>query len=189
MKYAPAALAVLTFTAAACAQDTTNVFADGPNGEKVHSPSGFVCPAVIGHFERDAVGERDPQAGSDFCAYSGRDGVYGTITLAPLPRSYDPKAMLASEFVVQEGVGGRMVDEATLTLGPKTSPLPVYSRTYETAKLESMHYKTVFTIAAIGSWAVEATVEYADPRDIDLKTDFVSAVYAGALAKIAAQPH
>lgn len=169
--------------ASAHGQDAADSFADGANGAKVHSASGFVCPQQVGHFERDAVGERDPEA--DFCAYSALDGVYGTITLVPLKGDYDPKAMLAQGFVVQEGTGGRMVGETTLYLGPKPAPLPVYVRTYETAKLEALHYKIVFASAAVGPWAVEVTVEFADPRDNDNEADFLNAAYAQAVAKIA----
>jgi hypothetical protein len=171
--------------AAAQAQDAADAYAEGAGGAKIHSPSGFVCPQQIGHFERDAVGERDPQAGADFCAYSALDGVYGTVTLVPLRGAYDPKAMLASDFVVQEGTGGRMIGETTELLGPKTAPLSVYVRTYETTKLEALHYRILFASAVVGPWAVQVTVEYADPRDTDKEAAFLNAVYAEALAKIA----
>jgi hypothetical protein len=180
--------ACLVSAVSARAQDPTDPFTDGANGAKVHSASGFVCPQQIGHFERDAVGELDPQAGSDFCAYSALDGVYGTITLAPLHGAYDPKAMLAPEFVVQEGTGGRMLGETTQSQGPKTAPLSVYTRTYETANLATMHYRVLFAGAAVGSWAVQVTIEYADPRDNDNETAFLNAAYAQALAEIAGAP-
>jgi hypothetical protein len=170
---------------AARAQDAADSFADGAGGAKVHSASGFVCPQQIGHFERDAVGERDPQAGADYCAYSALDGVYGTVTLVPLRGAYDPKALLAPDFVVQEGTGGKMVGEATQILGQKTAPLSVYMRTYETTKLETLHYRILFASAAVGPWAVEVTIEYADPRDTDKEADFLNAAYAEAMAKIA----
>jgi len=170
---------------AAHAQNATDSFADGPNGVKVHSASSFVCPQQIGRFERDAVGERDPQAGADFCAYSALDGVYGTITLVPLRGAYDPKAMLTPDFVVQEGTGGRMVDETTQLLRQKTASLSVYMRTYETTRLETLHYRILFASAAVGPWAVQVTIEYADPRDTDKQADFLNAVYGEAMAKIA----
>lgn len=170
---------------AAHAQDAADSFADGANGAKVHSASGFVCPQQIGHFERDAVGERDPQAGADFCAYSALDGVYGTVTLVPLRGAYDPKAMLTPDFVVQEGTGGRMVGETTQLLGQKTAPLSVYVRSYETTKLETLHYRILFASAAVGPWAVQVNIEYADPRDTDKEADFLNAVYGEAMAKIA----
>ena len=170
---------------AAHAQDAADSFADGAGGAKLHSASGFICPQQIGHFERDAVGERDPQAGADFCAYSALDGVYGTITLVPLRGAYDPKAMLAPDFVVQEGTGGRMVGETMQILGQKSAPLSVYMRTYETAKLETLHYRILFASAVVGPWAVQVTIEYADPRDVDKEADFLNAAYAEAMAKIA----
>ena len=175
---------------AAHAQDAADSFADGTNGAKVHSASGFICPQQIGHFERDAVGERDPQAGADFCAYSALDSVFGTITLVPLRGAYDPKAMLAPDFVVQEGTGGRMIGETTQLLGQKAASLSVYMRTYETAKLETLHYRILFASAVVGPWAVQVTIEYADPRDEDKQTDFLNAVYVEAMAKItgAAEP-
>jgi hypothetical protein len=177
--------ACLLSAVSARAQDPTDSFSEGANGAKVHRASGFVCPQQIGHFERDAVGELDPQAGSDFCAYSALDGVYGTITLAPLHGAYDPKAMLAPEFVVQEGTGGRMVGEATQPQGPKTAPLSVYTRTYEATNLATLHYRVLFASAAVGSWAVQVTIEYADPRDNDNEAAFLNAAYAQALAEIA----
>lgn len=181
--FAGLALAVLAMSAHA--QDAADPFTDGANGAKVHGASGFVCPQQIGHFERDAAGERDPEAGADFCAYSALDGVYGTLTLVPLHGAYDPKALLAADFVVQEGTGGRMVDETTQLLGPKTAPLSVYTRTYETAKLETLHYRTLFASAAVGPWTVQVTIEYAEPRDDDNEADFLNAVYGEAMAKIA----
>ena len=192
MTYRTAGAVVFMFIAAmvsARAQDPSDSFVDGTNGAKVHSASGLVCSQQIGHFERDAVGELDPQAGAGFCAYSALDGVYGTLTLVPLHGAYDPKALLAPDFVVQEGTGGRMVDETTQLLGAKTAPLSVYTRTYETAKLETLHYRTLFASAAVGPWAVQVTIEYADPRDNDNETDFLNAAYAMATAKIAGASH
>jgi hypothetical protein len=37
----------------------------------------------------------------------------------------------------------------------------------------------------VGPWAVQVTIEYADPRDTDKEADFLNAVYAEAIAKIA----
>ena len=66
------ALAALALAASPALAQTTDIdtFKDGPDEAKVHAASGFVCPQFIGHFERDAYGERDPSIGSDFCAYS-----------------------------------------------------------------------------------------------------------------------
>ncbi len=178
-------VAALCASFPAHAQDSADSFAEGPNGAKVHNASGFVCPLQIGRFERDAVGERDPETGADFCAYSALDGVYGTVTLVPLRGSYDPKAMLAPDFVVQEGTGGRMVGEATQTLDLKSTQLAVYTRTYETAKLETLHYRIQFASAVVGNWAVQVTIEYAEPRDNDAQSVFMNAVYAEAVSKIA----
>jgi hypothetical protein len=185
MKYGIGFLAVLCIAGAAYAQDTPDPFADGADGAKVHTASGFVCPQQVGHFERDAVGERDPEAGADFCAYSALDGVYGTVTLEPLHGPYDPKAILAPDFVVQEGTGGRMIDESTRSIGPKATPLAIYTRTYETAKLESLHYRTLFASALLGAWTVQVTIEYADPRDDDAETEFFKAAYLDAMTNIA----
>ncbi|MDE1939937.1 MAG: hypothetical protein KGI68_13030 [Alphaproteobacteria bacterium] len=185
MKYGIGFLAVLCIAGAAYAQDNADPFADGADGAKVHTASGFVCPQQVGHFERDAVGERDPEAGADFCAYSALDGVYGTVTLEPLHGAYDPKAILAPDFVVQEGTGGRMIDESTRSIGAKDAPLSIYTRTYETAKLESLHYRTLFASALLGAWTVQVTIEYADPRDNDAETEFLNAAYRDAMANIA----
>ncbi len=169
------------------AAQTTNIdaFKDGADEAKVHSASGFVCPLFIGHFERDAYGERAPMLGSDFCVYSSRDGVYGTITLTPLKAAYDPKTALIPEFTEQEGIGGKIVGESTVHIGGGATPISVYSRTYETAALETLHYRIMFSGGTVGSWAVEATVEFATPRDDEKLRDFVNAVYTEALVHIA----
>ena len=166
---------------------TTDIdaFKDGADEAKVHSASGFVCPLFIGHFERDAFGERAPMLGSDFCAYSSLDGVYGTITLTPLKAAYDPKTALAQEFTEQEGIGGKIVGESTVKLGGGAMPISVYSRTYETAALETLHYRILFSTGTVGTWAVEATVEFATPRDDEKLRDFLNSVYTEALVHIA----
>ncbi len=166
------------------AQDASDPFSDGGNGAKLHVASGFLCPLQIGAFERDAVGERDPKSSSDFCAYSALDGVYGTVTLVPLRGAFDPQAMLTPEFVVQEGSGGKMVGEGTQTLGAKSAPLSVYTRTYETTKVATQRYRIRFSSAAVGNWAVQVTLEYADPRDILIEGDFLNSVYANAIRQI-----
>jgi hypothetical protein len=171
---------------AAFAQTTSiDTFKDGADEAKVHTASGFVCPLFIGHFERDAYGERAPMLGSDFCVYSALDGVYGTITLTPLKAPYDPKTALLPEFTEQEGIGGRIVGESTQKIGGGATPISVYSRTYETAALETLHYRILFSGGTVGNWAVAATVEFATPRDDDKLKDFLNAVYTEALVRIA----
>src|SRR5215831_15240491 len=168
-----AALVIASFAMAAPAlAQTTDIdaFKDGPDQAKVHT-SGFYCPQFIGHFERDAYGERDPSKSADFCAYSARDGVYGTITLTPLKGPYEAKAELAPEFTEQEGIGGKLIGEKTMGLGGGKTPLTVYTRTYETAALETLHYRILFSSGAVGQWALEATVEFATPRDDDKMRD------------------
>jgi len=173
---------MLVAAPASHAQQDGDPFTDGANNAKIHAASGFVCPNAIGPFKRDAVGERDPETGADFCAYSARDGVYGTITLVPIHGSYDPKALLAPDFEMQENTGGRDAHEVQMTI----AQIPVYTRVYETAKVQSLRYRILFASAAIGDWAVDATVEYIDPQSTDAKTQFLDAVYADAQAKIAA---
>jgi hypothetical protein len=179
---------VMAFATFCCvptyAQDQADPFSDGGNGAKLHAASGFVCPLQIGAFERDAVGERDLRSSSDFCAYSALDGVYGTVTLVPLRGAFDAKAILAPEFVVQEGSGGKMIGETTQTFGTKSAPLSVYTRTYETTKVATQRYRIQFSSAAVGNWAVQVTLEYADPRDIMIEGDFLNSVYANAIAQI-----
>jgi hypothetical protein len=181
-------LVLAALFAPAQAQDLSDVFSDAPGDAKLHIASGFVCPLQIAEFERDAAGQKDPSAGADYCAYSSLDGVYGTITLTPLPMTYDPKAMLAPDFAVQEGSGGTVVGETIETLGSKSAPLPVFIRTYETAKLAAMHYETQFASAAVGAWVVEVEIEYAAPRDKDLRTNFLNTAFALAQDKIASLP-
>jgi len=175
------AIVLLALLSPASAGD---VFIDGAGGSKVHEPSGFVCPIKIGEFERDAVGEYDPETRTDYCAYSALDGVYGSIMLRPLPKNYDPKAVLAADFTVQEGSGGHMLNEWLQPIGPKAAPLSVYLRAYETAHLESQHYRTLLASAAVGAWAVQVTVEYADPKDKELEQAFLAAAYDAAASKI-----
>jgi hypothetical protein len=165
-----------------------DVFADGPNGSAVHTASGLVCPARIGPFERDAVGIRDPDRDADYCAYSALSGVYGTVIIMPLPAIFDPKAVLSGEFSLQQGTGGTVIDETVQPLGPAGAAIPVYRRTYETARLESLHYRTLFASAAVGAWAVEVIVEYAWPRDKEIETAFLSSVYGAAQHQIGSVP-
>ena len=184
MKTAALILSLISVCVTASAQDMSDPFVNGANGAKTHTPSGFVCPLHIGVFERDAVGERDPKSLSDFCAYSALDGVYGTVTLVPLHGAFDPEAMLTPEFAVQEGTGSKLIGEETQTLGPTSAPLSVYTRTYETTKVVAQRYRILFSSAAVGNWAVEVTLEYADPHDILIKSDFLNSVYASAIRQI-----
>ena len=176
-------LPFLLMAQAALAQNSGDVFTDGASNAKVHEASGFACPQRIGLFERDAVGERDPKAGADFCAYSALDGVYGTIVLTPLSGPYDPKTALVPEFLEQEATGGRMLAERPAKLGGASG---VFTRSYETTSLEDLHYRVLFAASAVGNWAVQVTMEYASPRDDALEQEFLNAVYAEALKKIAA---
>lgn len=173
---------IALLSAPALAQDSADVFTDAAGGVKVHAASGFVCPLQIGHFERDAVGERDPSTGTDFCAYSALDGVYGTITLMPLKGPYDPKTALVPEFVEQEGTGGRMIGEGPMKLAGQS----VYARKYETTSLEDARYRVLFAASAAGPWAVEVTMEYASPRDDAVEQEFLETVFAAAFKKLAA---
>ena len=180
-------VAALACSAApASAQQDSDVFVDGSNNAKVHTASGFVCPLAIGVFERDSIGETDPATNTDFCAYSALDGVYGTITLKPLTGPYDAKDSLSAQFAEQEGSAGQLIGEGTQKFAPrgKGTALEVYTRTYGTASLAELHYRVLFAGGVVGNWAVEATVEYADPRDNLLERDFLDAVYAAALAEI-----
>ena len=126
------------------------------------------------------MGEADPAKSTDFCAYSARDGVYGTIKLVPLSGPYDAPASLAPDFAKTEGLGGKRVADGLATLAAKPQPLAVYARTYETVKLDEFRYRVMFSGAQFGRWAVETTIEYADPRDVGLENQFLHAVYAAA---------
>jgi len=180
-----AGLCFVCFLALPAWAQTTNIddFKDGRDEAKVHV-SGFVCPQFIGHFERDAFGERNPGVKSDFCAYSALDGVYGTITIAPLTAPFDPKGVLAEEFAEQDGSSGKSIGEGTAFLGGGKDPIKVFTRTYETAALETLHYRIQFAVGTIGNWVVQATFEYATPRDDDKQRDFLNAVFAEAIAHI-----
>jgi len=183
--------AALLMASGASAQTVAgDTFADGADGAKVHAASKFVCPTKIGPFERDAVGETDPGTGADFCAYAALDGVYGTIRLVPLRGAYDAKQSLAQDFAEAEGAGGKRIAETDVAIIPLShgSQVSVYTRTYETAKLEDLHYRVQFAGAAIGNWAVETTVEFAEPRDLGEAQTFLRAVYGAARSEIAAAP-
>jgi hypothetical protein len=188
LRILPIALALSLAPAFAQTTDIDAFKDTGNDQAKLHSASGFVCPLFIGHFERDAYGERNPSTGSDFCAYSGIDGVYGTVTLTPLKGPYDAKTALAGEFAEQEGIGGKIIGENTINIGGGATPISVYSRTYETAALETLHYRILFSTGTVGQWAIEATVEFATPRDDEKQRDFLNAVYTEALVHIAKLP-
>src|SRR5262249_41142474 len=132
----------MAFAAPALAQSVGDTFTDREDGAKVHA-SGFTCPQRIGEFERDAVGEYDPEKNQDFCAYGALDGVYGTIALQPLNGGYDPKVSFGDDFREQEGTGGRRLSEAMIRLNG--SQLSIYTRTYRTARAEGLEYRTVFS--------------------------------------------
>jgi hypothetical protein len=183
-RVAALAVALVASATTVAAQDNSDGFSDTKDGGKLHTGSGFVCPARIDLFERDAVGEGESISGANFCAYSALDGTYGTITIKSLKGPYDPKVSLASDFTEQEGIGAHRIAEVMT----KSSGLSVYTRTYETAKLESLHYRMLFSGTAIGSWAVETTIEYADPRDNRAEKEFLDTVYAAALKHIAKAP-
>lgn len=170
-------LATLLLALAAAQAEDVEGFSEGPNGAMVHAPSGFICPLKIGPFERDATGRRDPDRESDYCAYSALSGVYGTIIIAPLGATFDPKEASAVEF---PGLGGTVINETVQPVGAPGASLPVYLRTIETARLEALHYRTLFADAAIGAWSVEVIVEYADPRDREAETAFLDSVYTAA---------
>ncbi len=183
MRTAAAIVCVGLFASAAFAQPAgMDVFAEGKNGDKIHTASGFVCPHAIGTFVRDAAGETDPERQTASCNYSTLDGVYGIITLVPLKDGYDPKNSLASQFEETQTTGGKMVWQGTVKIGKP--PLAVYSRIYQTAKLEDLKYSVLFSGSVVKNWAVETTIEYADPRDTPEKTAFLNAVYEAALAEI-----
>lgn len=180
-------LATVAGTPASAQVVAGDTFSDGKDGAKVHVASGFVCPAKIGLFERDAVGESDPSSGADFCAYSAQDGVYATIKLTPVTvGTYDPKQSLVRDFTEQEATGGKQISEGNVEEAGKgvALPFPVYTRGYETSRLEDLHYRVLFAGANVKSWAVEAIIEYAEPRDVSLEQDFLHAVYAAAQSGI-----
>lgn len=165
----------------------TEPFADVHDGGKQHTASGFICPAKIGAFERDAVGESNPGTHTDFCAYSALNGVYATIKLVPLDGPYNPQNALAPGFIEQESLGGKPVADGVVMLGVKPEPLAIYARTYETTKLEDLRYRVLFAGAQFQNWAVETTIEYADPRDTAVEDQFLHAVYAAARSEIVAK--
>ena len=164
---------------------TADPFSDGKDDAKIHVASGFICPAKIGSFERDAADESDVETGADVCSYAALDGVYGTITLTPLTGPYAAEQSLAPAFAEQEGTGGTKIAQSTIPLGGKSAPLPVFTRTYRTAQAEALDYRILFAGAQVKNWAVEATVEYADPRDTPAEQEFLNAVYADAQKQIA----
>lgn len=181
----PAVACVVLVATPVFAQDSAGTFADAKDGAKLHVASGFVCPAMIGRFERDAAGSTDVEIGASACAYSALNGVYGTITLTPLAGPYDAKTALAREFVQQEATGGKRIAETVVNLGSKDEPLAVFTRTYETARAESLSYRTLFAGTAVGNWGVAVTVEYADPRDVKDEKDFLTTIYTAAPREIA----
>jgi hypothetical protein len=157
-------------------------FMTAKDNAKLHVASGYICQAHEGRFERDAVGNVDLALGTDFCAYSGLDGAYATITLSPLRSGYNPKTSLTPQFEEQQATGGRMIGQKTVSFGEP--PLSVYTRQYETSKLENLVYTVEFASAAVRNWVVEVTLEYADPRDTPESKDFLKKVYLQAMTQI-----
>ncbi|HVZ67966.1 MAG TPA: hypothetical protein VG891_00785 [Rhizomicrobium sp.] len=183
MKVGIALLGAVILASAAQAQPAgMDVFTEAKNGDKVHTASGFVCPRAIGTFVRDAAGEADPEMQTASCSYSTLDGVYGSVTLVPLRDGYQPKSSLAPQFEQQEATGGKMVWQGTVNIGKP--PLAVYIRLYQTAKLEELKYTVLYSGSVVKNWAVETTIEYADPRDAAEKNMFLNGVYEAALAEI-----
>jgi hypothetical protein len=105
----------------------------------------------------------------------------------PLDGPYNAQSSLAAGFIEQEGLGGRCIADGMATLGVKPQPVAVYARTYETAKLEDQRYRVLFAGAQFQNWAVETTIEYADPRDTGIEDQFLHAVYEAARSQIAAK--
>jgi hypothetical protein len=183
MRLAVAVSCAVLFGSAALAQPAgMDVFGEGKNGDKIHTASGFVCPHAIGAFVRDAAGEADPEKQTASCSYSTLDGVYGSITLVPLTDGYQPKTSLAAQFEQQQATGGKMVWQGTVNIGKP--PLAVYVRLYQTAKLEELKYTVLYSGSVVKNWAVETTIEYADPRDVPEMNAFLNGVYEAAMAEI-----
>ena len=88
------------------------------------------------------------------------------------------------DFIEQEGSGGKLIGERVVKLGDAKSPVSAYTRTYETTKLEDLHYRVVLAGSAVGNWAVQTTVEYASPRDDEVERGFLNTIYANATAQI-----
>lgn len=184
---APCALWLLAGSEGRTQAVAGDAFADGKDGAKVHVASGLICPAKLGLFERDAVGEFDPESHVDFCAYSALDGVYGTIRITLVTAGYDPKASLAHDFAEQEATGGKKIGESRLNVALRgAQPLSVYTRSYETAELEELHYRVLLAGAEVKTWAIETTIEYAAPRDAGVEKEFLDAVYSAVPGEIAA---
>lgn len=189
--------AVTCFALPALAQTVPSLradpFVDSGKGDKVHTASGFVCPERVGRYVRNSVGEGgSPADGKVFCSYYALDSVYGTVQLTPLSGPYDAKKSLAGDFVEQVGIGGKQVDEKMVTVKPADGakeaesfkPVEVYTRTYETAHLESLRYQIKFTGAAINGWAVESIIEYASTRDDETAQNFLDFVYRSAETEV-----
>lgn len=160
-------------------------FSSSANGSLVHE-SGYVCPQMIGPFQRDAAGLRDPVSGAQSCSYSAQSGVYGTVILEPMTNSFDPKEGLIPAFRAEDAAGSIIVSEQIQPVGTEGIAVPVYVRVYRKARLDQREYRTLYAAAAYGIWAVEAIVEYSDPQDKDLNTAFLNAIYDTATKMIGA---
>jgi hypothetical protein len=88
---------------------------------------------------------------------------------------------MAANFAEQEQTGSHQIAEGDEKVGAGET---VYMRTYETSKLEDLHYRVTFAGQAVNGWAVEVTAEYADPRDTPDEKAFVAAVYDAAAKQI-----
>ncbi|MDE2464542.1 MAG: hypothetical protein KGO02_12610 [Alphaproteobacteria bacterium] len=180
------ALGLLT-GAAALAHDAPVIlgaFRNGDHDGRIALASGFVCPERIGPYIRDAVGQSGPNEQAVFCSYYALDGIYGTVRILPLDGRFDGPASLASQFALQTGSGAKVVAQATATVAGKGTTPAVYSRTYETSRLETLHYRVRYSSAPVRGWVVQVISEYAAPRDDATRNLFLNWAYGPALAAL-----
>ena len=97
--------------------------------------------------------------------------------------AYDPKTSMVQDFNEQEQTGSHQIAEGIAPI----AGTPVYTRTYETSKLEDLHYRVLFAGVGINGWAVEVTTEFADPRDTPEQQQFLASVYDAARKEIVAK--
>ena len=145
-KLALAVIGCLALSPAAAQTTNIDAFKDGADEAKVHSASGFVCPLFIGHFERDAYGERDADAGLGLLRllrarrrlrHDHADAAEGGL------RSQDGAGSRSSPS--RKASAARSSAKARCKIGGGTTPISVYTRTYETAALETLHYRIMFS--------------------------------------------
>jgi len=152
-------------------------FAEGANGAKLHSASGFVCPQQIGRSSRTRWASVIRKLARIFVPIPRLMASNGTVTASAARDTIQRRARAG--FVRAERyrrTNGRRNDA---NAEPQERAIGGLTRTYETRS-----WKRCISASSLParSWelAVQVTIDMAEPRDNDAQAMFLNAVYAEA---------